>query len=406
MKDSPRRVRNQMEKLNALSVDEGKVKSYIDNVVRDTVEALLNELLDLEADELCGAKRYEHSKNRLSTRAGKYKRNLLTRVGNIQLEVPKLRQLRFESEIIERYRRREISVEEALIQMYLAGVSVRRVNDITEALWGARVSSSTISALNKKVYKLIEEWRNKPLEDEYPYVYLDGILLKRSWAGEVRNVSVLVAVGVSRSGYREVLGVAEGCKEDKESWLNFLRWLKGRGLRGVHLFINDRCLGLIEALSEVYPGVNWQRCIVHFYRNILSSVPKSKVKEVSMMLKAIYSQESKEEAKKKALFVIERLKEMKLFTAAKILEIGYMETLTYYDFPTEHHRCIRTNNLLERVNREIRRRTSVVGSFPDGASALMLVAARLHHIENTWSTNKYLDMEKLYNKKEDFYMAS
>lgn len=399
--------KNQMPELNVLKIDEGPIIDHLNKVVKDTVEETLNHLLDEEADRICGARRYEHSEDRLDTRAGKYTRKLATRVGEVTLEVPKLRKLPFETAVIERYRRREVSVEEALIEMYLAGVSVRRVEDITEALWGTRVSSSTISDLNKKTYENIEKWRNLPITEEFAYVFLDGISLKRSWGGEVKNVSILVAIGVSRSGFREILGVAEGCKEDKDSWLRFLRWLKERGLRGVLLFINDRCSGLIESLNEVYPDVKWQRCIVHFYRNVLSSVPRGKMREVAAMLKAIHAQESREEAIKKAHYVINRLKEMKLSTAARTVENGYMETLSYYDFPSEHHRSLRTNNPLERINREIRRRTRVVGCFPDGESALMLVAARLRYIAGKkWGTHRYMDMDRLYNRKEDVQIAS
>lgn len=388
----------QVKELKMMKVDETAVKEHIDKIVRGTVEETLNQLLQEEADQICGAGRYEHSERRKDTRAGKYTRKLETRVGEVKLEVPKLRKLPFETAVIERYRRREVSIEESLIEMYLAGVSVRRVEDITEALWGSRVSSSTISDLNKKAYENIEKWRNLPITEEFPYVYLDGISLKRSWSGEVRNVSVLVAVGVSRSGYRDVLGVAEGCKEDKVSWGNFLRYLKTRGLNGVKLFITDKCIGLVESLAEYYPDVPWQRCVVHFYRNILCKVPRNRMKEVAPMLKAIYAQEDKAEAEKKARYVIEKLKEMKLAAAAKILEDGYKETMAYYQFPSEHHRSIRTNNPLERIMREIRRRTRVVGCFPDGESALMLVAARLRYITGRkWGTVKYMDMEKLYD---------
>lgn len=235
--------------------------------------------------------------------------------------MPKLRTLPFETAIIERYRRRETSVEEALVEMYLAGVSVRRVEDITEALWGSRVSSGTVSRLNVKIYKTIETWRTRPIEGTHPYVYLDGIALKRSWGGEVRNVSVLVAVGVNTEGYRGILGVAEEAKEDKASWTKFLRYLKERGLKGVELVTSDKCLGLVEALGEFYPKALWQRCIVHFYRNVFTVVPKAKVKEVAAMLKAIHSQEDREEAMRKADIVAEKLEKMKLARATDILRV-------------------------------------------------------------------------------------
>jgi putative transposase len=365
-----------------IQIDEGKIQAHLGEVVRSTVEETLNALLDAEADRLCRAERYERTEARKDTRAGSYERQLHTQVGQVSLKVPKLRTLPFETAIIERYRRRESSVEEALVEMYLAGVSVRRVEDITEALWGTRVSPSTVSELNQKIYAQIEVWRNKPLEGNYPYVFLDGLWLKRSWGGEVRNVSLLVAIGVNAEGFREVLAVAEGAKEDKASWTAFLRHLKERGLAGVRLFVSDKCLGLVESLGEFYPDALWQRCAVHFYRNVWTAVPTSKVKEVAAMLKAIHAQEDRAAARQKAAQAV-KLKEMKLADAAELLRQGIEETLFYYAFPREHWRCLRTNNPLERILREVRRRTRAVGAFPDGKSALMLAAARLRHVAGT-----------------------
>jgi len=190
-----------------IKINEAKIQNHLDRMVRSTVEQTLNDLLDAEADQLCNAKRYERSEARTDQRAGHYKRTLHTKAGPVELRMPKLRKATFETAIIERYRRRESSVEEAIIEMYLAGVSVRRVEDITQALWGTRVSAGTVSELNKKVYARIEQWRNRKLQGDYPYVYLDGICLKRSWGGEVRNVSMLVAIGVAQDGFRDVLGI-------------------------------------------------------------------------------------------------------------------------------------------------------------------------------------------------------
>jgi transposase-like protein len=385
-----------------IRVDEGELRGHVRELVRASVEETLNAMLDAEADEQCGARRYERSPERLDTRAGHYERKLLTPAGEMTLQVPRLRNLPFETEIIERYKRRESSVEEAMIQMYLAGVSVRRVEDITEALWGERVSPSTVSELNQKIYGRIEEWRNRPIEGEYAYVYLDGIWLKRSWGGEVRNIAVLVAIGVRSDGYREIIGVAEGVKEDLESWRGFLRYLKSRGLKGVRLFISDKCLGLVEALGEFYPEAQWQRCMVHWYRNVFSVTPRGRRKEVAAMLKAIHGQEDREAARAKAEAVATKLETMKLGQAAATVRAGVDETLSYMAFPREHWTRIRTNNMLERIMREIRRRTRVVGNFPDGQSALMLVAARLRHIAGTrWGSRQYMDMKRLREQEQE-----
>lgn len=387
---------------NVIKINEDQFKDHLGKMVRSTVEETLNDMLDTEADQLCHAKRYERTRARTGGRAGHYKRKLHTKAGEVELKVPKLRGAKFETAIIERYRRRESSVEEALMEMYLAGVSVRRVEDITEALWGMRVSAGTVSDLNQKMYERIDTWRNRKIEGRYPYVYLDGISLKRPWGGEVKNVSVLVAVGVGNDGFRDILGVAEGCKEDKTGWGSFLAHLKQRGLQCPELIISDKCIGLIESLGDYYPDAKWQRCGVHFYRNVFSVVPRGKMKEVAAMLKAIHAQEGLKEAREKAATVADKLDTMKLYKAAEKVRNGIDETLSYYAFPAEHKRHIWTNNPLERIMREIRRRSRVVGCFPDGNSALMLAAARLRHIAGTkWGSRRYMNMSHLDELKKE-----
>jgi putative transposase len=382
-----------------IQFNEEIIKGELKELVRSSVEETLNNLLDQEAKDLTQAAKYERTESRQGYRSGHYDRNLTTTSGDVTLKIPKLKGIPFETAIIERYRRRESSVEEALIEMYLAGVSVRRVEDITEALWGTKVSPSTISELNKKAYVHIEQWRNRPLlGGKYPYVYVDGIYLRRNWGGEYENVSVLVAIAVNEDGYREILGAAEGMKEDKASWKEFFQWLRSRGLSGIRLVIGDKCLGMLEAVGEVFPEAKYQRCTVHFYRNVFSVVPRSKIKIVAKMLKAIHAQESKSTAKEKATQVVQHLRDMKLKEAATKVENGIEETLTYMEFPFEHWTRIRTNNVIERLNREIRRRTRVVGTFPDGNSALMLVCARLRHVAGTqWGSKRYMSMKHFEN---------
>ena len=217
------------------------------------------------------------------------------------------------------------------------------------------MSASTISDLNQKTYVHIEEWRNRKLSGKYPYVYVDGIYLKRNWGGEFENVSILVAIGVDEDGYREII-----------------------------------------AVTEVFPEAKYQRCTVYFYRNVFSVTPRKHMREVTRMLKAIHAQESKEAARKKAQDVVEKLRSMRLNEAAKKVEDGIEETLTYMDFPSQHWLKIRTNNVIERMNREIRRRTRVIGTFPDGKSALMLVCARLRYVSGKeWGSKRYLCMKYL-----------
>lgn len=379
-----------------VTFDEQAIRNDLRELVRQTVEDTLNGLLEEEADDLVGAERYERTADREAYRAGHYDRKLVTTSGEVTVRMPKLKGMRFTTAIIERYRRRETSVEEAMIEMYLAGVSTRRIEDVSEALWGASVSAAAVSKLNEKAFESVERWRSRPLERAYPYVYVDGIYLKRAWGGAYENVAVMVAIGVNDDGYREVIGAAEGFTESADCWRDFLGWLKSRGLRGVRMFTGDKAAGMVGALAEVFPEAAYQRCTVHFYRNVFSKVPKSKRRLVAGKLKAIHAQESFEASEEKALRVADDLEALKLKEAAKVVRDGYAETLTYTRFPMEHWKRIRTNNAIERLNREIRRRTRVVGTFPDGKSALMLVTARLKYVaDSEWGSRRYLDVSLL-----------
>ena len=379
-----------------VTVDHEAIKADLSELVRKTVEDALNALLAQEADDLIGAGRYERTAEREAYRAGHYDRGLTTTSGEVTIHMPKLKGMRFATAIIERYKRRETSVEEAMIEMYLAGVSTRRIEDVSEILWGASVSAGTVSNLNDKAFAAVEEWRCRPLTCEYPYVYIDGIYLKRSWGGSFENVAVMMAIGVNEDGYREVIGAAEGFTESKECWTEFLSWLKSRGLRGVRMFTGDKAAAMTGSIAEVFPDAAYQRCTVHFYRNVLAKVPKSKRPQVAAMLKAIHAMESREAGERKAASVADELDAMRLTAAAKCVRGGIAETLTYTRFPREHWRRIRTNNAIERLNREIRRRTRVVGTFPDGKSALMLVTARLKYVaDSEWGSRRYLDVSLL-----------
>ena len=218
------------------SFDEQAVKDELREPVGKTIEETINAMLDEEAD------RCERADERAAYRAGHYERGFTTTSGQATLKMPKLKGMRFATAVIERYKRRETSVEEAVIEMYLAGVPTRRIEDVSEALWGAGVSAGTVSNLDGKAFKAAEEWRCRPLACEYPYVYVDGIYLKRSWGGSCENVAVMVAIGANEDGCREVIGCAEGFTESSECWRDFLSWLKSRGLRGVRMFVGDKAV--------------------------------------------------------------------------------------------------------------------------------------------------------------------
>ncbi len=318
-----------------LQVDQAMLETTLDRMVRKSVEETLNAMLDAEADEITGAARYERSGERKAYRAGHYERDLTVKAGKMSLQVPKLKGAVFESAVIERYRRREESVEEALIDMYLAGVSTRQVDDVSQLLWGDRMPSQTLSDKLKKVYADIDEWRGRPLEQDYPYLFMDGVWHKRCWGGSVENVSILVAVGVGMDGRREVLSVAEGMKEDSESWREFIKGMLARGLKGVRLVTGDRCAGLVAAVNELLPGARYQRCMVHFERNILAKVNPKNRDWAADALKAIFSMESRDKALEKAESVAKDMEARKLREAAKCLREGIGETTTYLldDYP-------------------------------------------------------------------------
>ena len=384
---------------NIISVDEESLRKDIKNMMRKPVEETLSAPLDEEASELVGAERYERTAGREAYRSDHYARKLVTGAGEVEPSEPKLRGATFQTAVIERYRRRETSVEEAIVGMYLAGVTTRRIADVSELLWGgAPVSSSTVSNRNERALASIEAWRQRPLDGGYPYVFADGIYLKRGWGESCENVAALVAIGVNSAGDREVIGCSEG---SAESWREFFSWLKGRGPSGVRLVTGNKCAGMLGALEEVFPGARRQRCTVHFYRNVPGRVPVARRKAMTRMLKAIHAQESREACGRKAEEVADELESMRLGAAARTVRDGFAETLAYTEFPPEHWRRITTNKGVERINREIRRRTRVVGTFPDGNSALMLVTARLKHTaEHEWGKRRYLDMSKLEEMDE------
>ncbi len=382
--------------------DDAMFESKLDALVRVKVEQAINAMPDAEADEIADAARYGRKTDRKAFRAGHCERTLTAKAGKSSLKAPELKGALFGSAVIERCRRRESSVEEALMEMCLAGVSTRRVDDISRLLWGERMPSRTLSdklkKIYKKIYKEIDEWRKRPLGSECPYVFVDGVWRKRSWGGHVENVSVLVAIGVSTEGRREAIAVDEGMREDAASRERFFRSVIERGLRGVGLVVGDRCAGLVSTVNSMLPNARYQRCMVHFMRNVLSKTPPSHREWASAALKAIFAQENRESAMAKAGTVAGEMGERKLKAAANRLREGVGETTTCLlpEFPANHRIKLRTDNVIERLNKEIRRRTRVVGGFPDSNSALMLVCARIRYVTSrSWSDRRYMDMSRL-----------
>ncbi len=373
-------------------------ESELDALVRVKVGQAINAMPDAEAGEIADAARYERETDRKAFRAGRCGRTLAAKAGKLSLKAPELKGALFGSAVIERCRRRESSVEEALMEMCLAGVGTRRVDDISRLLWGDRMPSRTLSDKLKKIYKEIDEWRKRPLESEYPYVFVDGVWRKRSRGGHVENAGVLVAIGVGTEGRREGVAVDEGMREDAASWERFFRSMIERGLRGVRPVVGDRCAGLVSTVNSMPPNAKYQRCMVRFMRNVPPKTPPSHREWASAALRAIFAQENRESAMAKAGTVAGEMEERKLKAAANRLREGVGETAACLlpGFPANHRIKLRTDNMIERLNKEIRRRTRIVGGFPDSDSALMLVCAGIRYVTSrSWSDRRYMDMPRL-----------
>lgn len=374
-------------------------RGWIEGQIRQAVKAVLEEILEAEIAAHLGAARGERTEVRRGYRNGSYTRDLGTRVGEIELSVPRDRAGTFRPGVFERYRRLESPLEEALLVAYLEGVSTRRVGDIAEALAGQGLSAASVSRLNERLSERLQAWRERPLSGAYPYLYLDGISLAVRWGGASERVSVLVAIGVNEEGYREVLACAAGFRESEESWRGLLRGLTQRGLTGVRLVISDAGGGLKAALADFLPGATWQRCTVHVMRNVLDKVPQTKRAEVAAALKTIWHQENAEEARHKAARVREQY-QRSLPAAMRTLEGALEDSLAFYGFPREHWKMLRTNNPLERLMKEIRRRTKVAEQFPHEESALLLVTARLKRIHESWAERRYLELSPLWEQEQ------
>ena len=379
-----------------VSFDGEATKGYVGKLVAKTVEETLDALLDEEADQLVNAGRHERADERQAYGGGRYGRRLVTGAGELEPSVPKLRGATSATKVIERYRRREGSVEEAMMETCLAGVSTRRIEDAGEVLWGSAVSKGTVSSLNRKAFAKVEERRTRPLTCAYPYACVDGAYLKRNWGGAYESVAVLIAIGANEDGCREAIGCAEGYTESADSWRELLLSLRDRSLRGVGMVTGDEPTGMMGALAEVFPEAPCQRCAVHFHRNVLSKVPARRRKRVAAQPKAIHAQESLGAGLRKAEEVARELETSKPAGAAKVIREGVAETLAYAGFPTERWRRIRANDGIERLNREAKRRANAVGGFPDGRSAMMPAAARRKYVaDGTWGKRRYLDISPL-----------
>lgn len=386
---------------SAKKVDWKEMIAEQPDFLRPLIQEVLQQILEAEMDETVGAGKSERTATRVGYRSGYYGRTLVTRVGKLELRVPQDRQGRFRTEIFERYQRSEKALVSALSEMYVQGVSTRKVKAITEELCGHEFSASTISRMNQSLDKELEKFAKRRLEDQYPYLILDARYEKVREDGVIRSQAVMIAIGIDWEGRRCVLAVELANRESLTSWKEFALSLKQRGLSGVELVVSDDHAGVRAAIQEVFPEAAWQRCYVHFLRNALDHLPRKADDECMTELRWIYDRRTIEEARQDLAAWLKKWgkRYQKLCDWA---ESNIEETLTFYRLPRQHHKNMKSTNLLERLNEEIKRRTLVVRIFPNAASCLRLVRALAAEMHENWiEAIRYLNMDFLKEHKKE-----
>jgi putative transposase len=359
----------------------------------------------VEMTEALQAGKGERVAGRLGYRSGYYERRLVTRVGVLELRVPQDRAGRFSTELFERSQRSEKALVAALAEMYVQGVSTRKVKAVTEELCGHGFSASSISAAPARLDGVLKAFAERTLDEGYPYLILDARYERIREAGVIRNQAVLVAIGVDWEGRRQVLGVELANRESHSSWRDFLAGLKGRGLFGVEFVVSDDHPGLKAAIREVLPQADWQRCYVHFLRNALDYVPRKVDDDCLMELRWFYDRRDLAEVRRDIAQWLTKWA-AKYPKLTSWVEENVEETLTYYRLPLAHHKHMKSTNMLERLNQELKRRTLVVRIFPNGASCLRLVRALAAEIHEGWlEATRYLNMEHLKERKKEALRA-
>ena len=383
----------------ALEVDEVKQalmeqKDFLMPLVQQAMQSVL----ELEMEECLQAGRYERSEERTGYRSGYYRRRLVTRVGTISLRVPQDRSGHFSTQVFEQYQRSEKALVAALAQMYVQGVSTRKVAAITEELCGHEFSASSISEITRRLDEQLRQFSQRALEQEYPYVILDARYERVREEGNIVSRAILVALGIDWEGRRQVLAVEYAQRESHKSWKEFLLGLKQRGLHGVRLVVSDDHPGLKAAVREVLTEAWWQRCYVHFLRNALDYLPRKADDDCLQELRWMYERRDREEARRDLQGWLEKWA-AKYPKLCDWVETNIEETWTYYRLPLAHHKHLKSTNLLERFNQEIKRRTLVVRIFPDEASCLRLIRAIAAETHEEWMEgSRYLNMD-LFNEQ-------
>ena len=372
-----------------------------EDFLRVALQALLQAALEAEMTDAIGAEKGERTEARLAYRSGYYPRSWVTRVGTLELRVPQDRAGRFSTELFQRYQRSEKALVGTLAEMYVQGVSTRKVKAVTEALCGHSFSASAISAINKSLDEALRAFAERRLTEAFPYLILDARYEKVREAGIILSQAVLVAVAVDGEGRRQVLGVDLANRESRTSWRDFLRGLKERGLFGVEFVVSDDHEGLKQAICEILPGAHWQRCYVHFLRNALDYLSRKLADDCLQELRWIYDRRELAEARRDIAAWLAKW-QVKHSRLCDWVEENIEETLTYYRLPQPHHKHMKSTNMLERLNQELKRRTHVVRIFPNAESCLRLVRALAVETHENWLEGpRYLDMQHLAEHKKE-----
>ena len=372
-----------------------------EDFLQAALRALLQAALEAEMSETIGAEKGERTEMRLAYRSGYYPRSLVTRVGTLELRVPQDRAGRFSTELFQRYQRSEKALVGTLAEMYVQGVSTRKVKAVTEALCGHGFSASAISTINKSLDEALLAFAERRLNEPLPYLILDARYEKVREAGIILSQAVLVAVAVDGEGRRQIIGVDLANRESRTSWRDFLRGLKERGLFGVEFVVSDDHEGLKQAIREILPGAYWQRCYVHFLRNALDYLSRKLADDCLQELRWIYDRRELAEARRDIAAWLAKW-QAKHSRLCDWVEENIEETLTYYRLPQQHHKHMKSTNMLERLNQELKRRTHVVRIFPNAESCLRLVRALAVETHENWLEGpRYLDMQHLSEHKKE-----
>ena len=371
------------------------------DLFKQLLKESLQEVLEAEMTEVIGASSGERTELRSGYRAGYYSRSLVTRIGKLELRIPRDREGRFSTELFDRYQRSEKALVSALAEMYVQGVSTRKVKAVTEELCGHAFSASTISQINKGLDAALARFAGRPLEEDYPYLILDARYEKVRDDGIIQSQAVLLAIGINWEGQRQILGVELANRESQTSWRDFLLGLKQRGLRGVELAVSDDHAGLRKAIAEILPEAAWQRCYVHFLRNALDYLPRKGDDDCLQELRWLYARRNVAEAQHDLAAWLSRW-QRKYPKLTDWVEENIGSTLTFYRLPRQHHKHLKSTNMLERLNEELRRRTRVVRIFPNVASCLRLTRALCVETHEGWLEDKrYLNMDMLWEARKE-----